>query len=40
MGIGIFSDWSLDELRADFKKHCGTDEFKQLAVDYFNGLLP
>lgn len=39
MGIGIFSDWSLDELRADFKKHLETDEFKQMAKDYFNGLL-
>lgn len=37
--MGIFSDWSLDELRKDFAKRLASDSFKELCEEYFTSLI-
>lgn len=39
MGIGIFSDWTLEELREDFAKHLASGSFEKLCRDYFTELI-
>lgn len=37
--MGIFSDWSFDELRRDFSKYMASDSFKELCEEYFTSLI-
>lgn len=37
--MGIFSDWTLDELKEDFSKHLASGSFKKLCEDYFTELI-
>lgn len=37
--MGIFSDWSLDDLRRDFSKYMASGSFKELCEEYFTSLI-
>lgn len=37
--MGMFSKWSLDELRTDFSDFLSSDSFRELCEDYFTSLI-